>query len=386
MSTVHLDRAEPLDVVVLGLGAVGAAALWALSNRGLSVLGLDPHPPCHSLGSSHGQTRVFRHAYFEHPDYVPILRNATGTFERWEADADTSLLHRAGVLVMGPEGCPAVEGSRQAARLHGLEIRDLDGAALCKEYPQFAKHPTLDAVFEADAGFVRVERSISTALQLATAPRLHGVGVSQWERHGADRITLRLTNGRSLTTRRLAVAAGAWTAALVPSLAPLLTVTRQVQAWVTPAQPELAEASCLPCWLWDRPGDRHFYGIPADPERPGPPLAKVAVHGSDGVVAPDAVNRMVSTADLDPIKHGLATHVPGLLGPIRDASVCLYTSSPDEHFIVDRLPSVPEVAIVCGLSGHGFKMAPALGQILADLSVDGRTDLPIGFLGLDRFA
>lgn len=385
MPTQPPDSDVPYDVVVVGLGAVGSAALNALSASGYRVLGLDPSPPCHALGSSHGHTRVFRHAYFEHPDYVPILRHATATFERWETAAGVSLLHRAGVLVMGPRGCEAVEGSRRAARQHGLEVHDLDGSTLRRRYPQFAGPPELDAVFEADAGFVRVERAIGTALQLASAPRWHGVGVASWERLAPDRIVLRLTDGRKPTTRRLALAAGAWTGALVPSLKPLLTVTRQVQTWVTPAEPALADATRLPCWLWDQPGDRHLYGIPADPERTGPPLAKVAVHGSDCVVLPDAVDRVVTPDDLAPITRGLSERAPGLKGRIRDASVCLYTSSPDEHFIVDRLPEAPEVAVVCGLSGHGFKMAPALGRVLADLCLDGKTDLPVGFLGLNRF-
>ena len=135
------------------------------------MLGLDPLPPCHSLGSSHGRTRVFRHAYFEHPDYVPLLRRATATFEGWERDAAVSLLHRAGVLVLGPRGCPAVEGSRQAARLHGLETRNLGPEDLRSAHPQFSVGTDTEAVFEADAGFVRVERAIGCALQLAAAPR-----------------------------------------------------------------------------------------------------------------------------------------------------------------------------------------------------------------------
>ena len=385
MRTPALDSSMLLDVVVLGLGAVGSAALWALSQRGVRVLGIDPQPPCHAQGSSHGHTRVFRHAYFEHPDYVPILRAATATFERWEQAAGTALLHRAGVLVMGPRGCPAVVGSLQAAQLHGLEVQELGPSELRAAYPQFAAPADIEAVFEADAGFVRVERSIGTALQLSSAPRWHGVGVRSWQRLGADLLELQLTDGRSVRTRRLAVAAGAWTGTLLESLAPLLSVSRQVQTWVTPADPTQAMADRLPCWLWDRPGDRHLYGIPADPERPGPPLAKVAVHGSEHLTAPDAVDRMIAPDDLRPVQEGLARLAPGLEGPVREATVCLYTTSPDEHFLVDRLPQAPEVAFVAGLSGHGFKLSPALGKALADLSLDGKSGLPIGFLGLQRF-
>jgi len=385
MTRAALDASEPLDVVVVGLGAVGSATMWELSQRGARVLGLDPRPPCHAQGSSHGHTRVFRHAYFEHPDYVPLLRQATATFERWEQSSGVPLLHRAGVLVMGPRGSPAVVGSQEAARLHNLEVRALGPSELQAAYPQFKARSDTEAVFEPDAGFVRVEQAIATALQLASAPRWHGVGVRTWRRKAPNLLELQLTDNRVVATRRLAVAAGAWTAGLLPSLASLLTVTRQVQTWVRPTEPALAAASRLPCWLWDRPGDRHLYGIPADPLCQAEPLAKVAVHGSEHVTAPDAVDRLISSEDLAAVKQGLDELAPGLQGTIRDASVCLYTLSPDEHFVVDRLPHAPEVAVVAGLSGHGFKLSPALGRALADLSLDGCSDLPIDFLGLHRF-
>ena len=171
MTTPAIDLSLPLDVVVVGLGAVGSAALWALAHRGVQVLGIDPQPPCHAQGSSHGHTRVFRHAYFEHPDYVPLLREATATFERWEQAAGVSLLHRAGVLVMGPRGCPGVVGSRLAAQLHDLEVHALGPSDLRAAYPQFAGGSDIEALFEPDGGFVRVERAIGTALQLSSARR-----------------------------------------------------------------------------------------------------------------------------------------------------------------------------------------------------------------------
>lgn len=374
-----------LDVVVAGLGAVGSAALWALSGRGLRVLGIDPHPPAHRLGSSHGHTRIFRHAYFEHPDYVPLLRASVARFGQWEAGQNCALLHRCGVLVVGPAGSEVVTGSLRAAQQHGLPIEPLDAGALRERFPAFTVRPDTHALFEADAGFVRVEQAIRCALSQASAPRRHGVGLHGWRKQSTDQIELHLTDGSILHTARLVLATGAWTPRLAPSLASLLTVTRQVQTWLTPAQPDAARPDRLPGWLVDRPGQRPLYGIPADPERPGSPLAKVAIHGSDTVVRPDEVDRTVGAADEAAVLDALRAEVPGLMGPIREASVCLYTSTPDGHFVVDTLPDTPEVAVVAGLSGHGFKMAPALGQALADLATDGRTDLPVDFLALSRF-
>ena len=373
------------DVVVLGLGAVGSAALWSLSQRGLRVLGLDAHGPAHDRGSSHGHTRVFRHAYFEHPDYVPLLRAATATFEAWERTAGVALLHRCGVLVRGPRDAEAVVGAKRAADLHGLDVRWLEPPALARAYPQFAEDSDMVGIFEPDAGFVRVEAAVRCALGLATAPRRHHAPVARWERLGPDHIVVHPVDGPPVHTRRLALAAGAWTAPLVPELAPWLTVTRQVQAWLTPSEPTAAAADRLPCWLVDRPGQRHLYGIPADPLRPGPPLAKVARHGSDHATTPASVDRTVHPADLAPLQADVSEQVPGLVGPVADASVCLYTSTPDGHFIVDRLPHAPEVGVVAGLSRHGFKLAPALGRALADLVCDRQTDLPVDFLGLGRF-
>jgi sarcosine oxidase len=385
MTSEALDLTGAFDVVVLGLGAVGSFALRELSGRGLRVLGIDAHGPAHALGSSHGHTRVFRHAYFEHPDYVPLLRVATAGFEHLERATGTPLLARVGVLVVGPSDSVAVAGCRHAAQVHGLAVESLSGPQLKARFPQFAVSGTTEAVLEPDAGFVRVERAISAAVEDASAPRLHHTRVRSWTRVGTDSIDVLLEDGRVVRTRRLAIAAGAWTPVLVPELASLLTVTRQVQTWVTPDIEGAADPSRLPAWLVDRPGDRHLYGIPTDPLRGGPALAKVAVHGSDQVTTGDAVERAITDADRDRVARAIPSVVPGLAGPIADASVCLYTTTPDEHFLVDRLPGTPEVAVVAGLSGHGFKLAPALGRALADLCVDGRTDLPVGFLGLSRF-
>jgi len=383
MRTPNLSR--PFDAVVLGLGGVGSAALMALSSRGGRVLGIDAHGPAHHLGSSWGFTRVFRHAYFEHPGYVPLLQRATSLFEAWETHTRTPLLHRAGVLLVGPPDSVLVHASRAAAEQHGLQTHWLSSTLLARRFPQFAVHADTVGLFEPDAGFVRVEDAIRAALEQANAPRLHHTRVAHWERLGTDHLRVHLADGRAIRTRRLAIAAGAWTPKLVPSLAPLLTVSRNVQTWLNPLQPGVANAQHLPGWLVDRPGKRALYGIPADPLRPGPPLTKVAVHGSDTLVDADTVSRAVTKADRKAIQDGVDAVIPGIRGPIVDAAVCMYTNTPDEDFIVDTLPDAPEVAVVTGLSGHGFKLAPVLGQALADLVADGHSALPIDFLRLQRF-
>ena len=374
------------DAIVLGLGGVGSAALLSLARRGARVLGLDAHPPVHAFGSSHGHTRVFRHAYFEHPDYVPLLRASTAAFEGWERAAGVDLLHRCGVLLVGRSDSVLVGRSAEAAAEHGVPVEPLDAARLRGRFPQFTVAEDTIGLFEPGGGFVRVERAVSAALGLADeagAERRHGARVVDWRvRNGGVEVVV--ANGERLRARRLVVAAGPWTPVVCPMLAPHLTVTRLVQVWLEPSAVGSAHARRFPCWLVDRPGRRAIYGIPVDPERPGCRHTKVAVHHSDTVVAADTVDRSIHRADTKVIQDAVNENVPGIFGPVAAAAVCMYTNTADEDFIVDHLPGLPQVVVATGLSGHGFKLAPALGDALTDLALDGGTALPIGFLRLAR--
>ncbi len=382
------------DVIVIGVGAVGSAALRAAAGSGAQVLGIERHVPANRHGSSHGHSRIFRHAYFEHPDYVPLLRHATARFESLERQSRVSLLNRCGMLLMGGPDSAIVRGAMESARNWGLQVDALDATALRGRFPWFAVADDTIGAFEADAGIVRPEAAVHASVAVARASgaelrcarRVHAVveddsGVSVLTDAGDERAVAAI------------VAAGPWAAMLLPELRPLLEVTRQVQAWLTPAQG--VDASGLPCWLLDRGSDRRaLYGLAPDPQAPPGPdgtpspsqYLKLAFHGSDTVVDADPGAASVTASDLEAIRAACREVAPGLAGPVADATTCLYTMSPDEHFIVGARPGCRRTFFAAGLSGHGFKLAPALGDALADLALRGHTDLPIDFLSPGRFA
>jgi len=376
------------DVIVLGLGGVGAATVHALAARGARVLGFDRFGRGHDRGSSHGGTRITRHATFEHPDYVPLLRVATAGFEALEAETGVPLLERCGVLLVGEQDSPVLRGSLAAARQHGVPVEPLDAATMQARYPQLAIAPTHHGLLEPEAGFVRPEAAVRAFLAAAED---HGARlfpdspVEAWE-DGEGGVVVEAA-GRRWSADALVIALGAWTGATVPALAPLLRVTRQVQAWIVADDPALARLQALPCWLVDRgAGLPHLYGIPADPLLPGPPMVKLAVHGSERDTDPNLLERRIGKAERAALARLAATWLPGLPGPLLRVLACMYTSTPDGHLILDRVPGAPHSWVVAGLSGHGFKLTPVLGVAAADLALTGRTELPVGFLGLSRFA
>jgi len=382
------------DLIVVGAGAVGSAALRAASEAGARALCLEQHVPANLRGSSHGRSRIFRHAYFEHPDYVPLLRHSTARFESLERESGAALLHRCGMLVAGPAGSEVVEGSLASARRWGLAVEALDAAALRSRLPWFEFPGEAAGAFESDAGLVRPEATIGAALrvaasrgaQLRVTARVLGLaedatGVTVSTREGDERATA------------VIVAAGPWTARLLPELAPLLAVTRQVQAWFKPA--DGLDTNGMPCWFWDRGrAQAAIYGLAPDPlagprddGRPSPAsFPKVGLHGSSVVVDPDVGAAPVGEPDLEQLRHGCRGVAPRLTGDVVEAATCLYTMSPDAHFLLGTRRAGQRVHFAAGLSGHGFKLSPALGDALVDLALHGRTALPVGFLSPVRFA
>jgi sarcosine oxidase len=379
------------DLVVVGVGAVGSAALRCAAEAGARVLGIERHTPANRHGSSHGHSRIFRHAYFEHPDYVPLLRHATSRFESLERESGTAVLHRCGMLLMGGADSAIVNGSISAAQRWALPVDALDAETLRARFPWFAVTRDMVGAFEANAGIVRPEATVNASVAMArargaelrTALRVREIredaaGVSVVTDEGTERAAA------------VVVAAGPWTAALLSELAPLLRVTRQVQAWMAPLPG--TDASSMPCWLLDRGrNQRALYGLAPDPLAPLPPegapsrFPKVAFHGSDVVVDPEAGAAPVSAQDIDSIRDAYGRIAPALAGGPVDAATCLYTMSPDEHFILGTRTDSRRTFVAAGLSGHGFKLAPALGDALVDLALRGHTDLPIDFLSPRRF-
>ena len=372
------------DVAIIGLGVMGSAALAALARRGRRVVGLDRYAPGHDRGSSHGTTRIIRLGYFEHPSYVPLLRAAYPLWRDLEARSGQSLLSVTGILEIGAPASDLIAGTLRSSRLHGLTHEILDAPSLMRRFPAFRLPGDFIGVFQPDGGFVRAESSVAAlqslarkaGAQLRTEERVLAVepyrdGVRVLTQHGEVRAGCAI------------VAAGPWLKSLLPEFPVPIRVTRQVLGWFEPADQARAlfAAERFPVFLLQNP-DGVFYGFPADAD--GVKVAKH--HHRDEAVDPDHYDRTVSAADETLIRVALKTHVPDADGRLLAAQTCLYTMTPDGDFILDRLPESPQIIVAAPCSGHGFKFAPVIGEILADLAVTGRTAHDISRFSLARFS
>ncbi|MCX5658709.1 MAG: N-methyl-L-tryptophan oxidase [Planctomycetota bacterium] len=376
---------QRFDVIVVGLGTMGSATCHQLAKRGLRVLGIEQFGIPHAQGAHHGYSRLIRKAYFEHPNYVALLQRAYALYDELEAVSGMKLLYRTGGLYMGtPEG-EAVGGTLRSAREHSLPVERLDHAALKRRFPQFHLPADHEGVLEQDAGFLVPERVVATQCDQALrhGAEIHGMeAVKGWEADGAG-VRVHTAEGE-YHARNLVLTSGAWTDRLVRDLGVPLVVTRQVWGWVWPRKPELFALGRLPVWALDAPGVEGgvHYGLPMMTENPG---FKVALHRAMTPTDPDRVARDPQPGDLETFRPMLREIVPDGDGPLLALRVCLYTNSPDKHFILDTHPAHPNVALACGFSGHGFKFSAVVGEIMADLAQHGKARLPIEFLGLKRF-
>jgi sarcosine oxidase len=377
-----MSTAASYDAIVLGAGGVGSAAMHQLARRGLRVLGIDRFAPPHERGSSHGQTRIIRQAYFEHPDYVPLLLESYRLWAELEQHAGRQLLLITGLVEIGSADGIVVPGVLEAARLHGLAVETLMPAAARERWPALYVPDDMVAVFEPTAGALLVEQCVRAhlvAAQEAGADLRVGVEVLGWSFDG-DSATVETTAGR-FSAARLVVTAGAWASRLLADLDLKLEVRNKVMLWYPENDPSTRADAGFPCFLYELP-QGVFYGMPSI-DGSG---VKVAEHsGGEAVDDPLRVNRSLSDRDRERVEAFLRKHLPTVLPAHRDHAICLYTMSPDEHFIVDRHPQHPQVVFAAGLSGHGFKFAPVLGTALADIAINGDTRLPIDFLSLKRF-
>jgi monomeric sarcosine oxidase len=366
------------DAIVLGTGGVGSAALWLLAQRGAKVLGLDRFAPPHDRGSSHGQSRIFRQAYFEHSNYTPLLLEAYRLWSELAERCGRQLYHEVGVLQMGPPDGEVVPGVLRSAAEHGLEVEQLSADEIQRRWPAYRVAANLVGVFEPRAGYLSVEACVAAHLeqaQRAGAELRTGVEVLGWEPGPPVRVR---TRAGEFSAERLIVTAGAWAAQLLGELALHLEVRRKSMFWFATDPRQPAAHADVPCFLYELPHGV-FYGFPRIDERG----VKVAEHsGGQKVVDPLEVERGVDREDGQRIEAFVADYLPCITSRRTDHAVCLYTMSSDEHFLVDRHPAHPQVVFAAGLSGHGFKFAPILGQALTELALDGTTKLPIRFLAL----
>jgi sarcosine oxidase len=377
-----VESVPTYDVIVIGLGAMGSATCHQLAMRGARVLGLEQFDIPNALGSSHGSSRMIRLAYYEHPDYVPLLRRAYELWDELEAQSGQKLLHRTGGLYMGPRDGEIVGGSLRSAREHGLPHELLEPDELRRRFSQFQLPDDWVALHEPEAGFLRPEAVIAVyaGLALRGGAELHGrERVIDWKADGSG-VTVTTSRGQ-YHANQLIFCGGPWSGKLVHDLGIEIRVTRQVLGWVWPKEPEKFALGRIPVWAIDHLDGTIHYGFPMMDDVPG---FKLAHHSPGSVADPDKVARDPQPGDEETFRPILRKMIPAADGPLLSMKVCMYTNSPDGHFIIDRHPKHERVTVACGFSGHGFKFASVVGEILADLAMSGMARLPLEFLALSR--
>ena len=371
------------DAIVIGLGGMGSASAYHLARRGVRVLGLEQFEPLHQQGSSHGLTRIIRLAYHEHPSYVPLLRRAYELWHDLEADAGRELLITTGSLEGGPEDGPMFRGALEAARLHGLEHEVLDADQVRRRYPVYQNlDPSTRVVFQPDGGFLLAEETMRAhhdGARAAGAELRFGEPTREWEASGDGvRVT---TDAGTYEADRLVICAGAWVRRLVPSLDRLAVPERQVLAWLTPRRPDAFSVDRFPVFILDVEGGS-YYGFPT---HDGHGLKVGWYHHFREAIDPDDPDRSTRPDDEAALRSFVERYLPDAAGPTEMLTACLFTNSPDEHFIVDHLPDAPQVVVVSACSGHGYKFCSVVGEVASDLALDGDTRHDIGLFRLDRF-
>jgi sarcosine oxidase len=369
------------DVAVCGLGITGSAALHELASRGRRVVGIERFIPGHDRGSSHGESRVIRLGYFEHPSYVPLVKRAHAKWREIGEAAGEQLLHVTGVLEVGRPDSTLVRGTLASIKAHALPHEVLAARDLMQRFPAFRVPPDFVAVLQPDGGHLAVERSIHALLSLAQgagAEIRSGETIRAIEsRTGAVRIT---TDRATIEADAAIVSVGPWLKALFPDLPASIRVTRQVMAWFEPLDPALVAPPRLPVFLMESRHGIH-YGFPLR----GRSIKVAKHHHADQAVDPESCDRSVTGRDEGLIRAALAELLPAANGALVEAKTCLYSMTPDGDFIVDRLPGALQIVIASPCSGHGFKFAPAIGEILADLATEGATQHDISRFALARF-
>ncbi len=357
-----------VDCIVVGLGAMGSAAARAISRRGLRVLGLDRFAAPHDRGSSHGESRIIREAYFEHPSYVPLVQRAYLLWEELQRESGRPLFTRTGGVMIGPRDGPVFGGALLSAQTHRLPHEVIDAAEISRRFPAFRPREDWWGVWEPNDGVLRPEACIEAMLAGAAkagATLRTDEPATAWRADG-EGFVVDTARGR-YRTGHLVLAAGAWMPRLVPELP--LTVVRKLLFWFeTVGVRNAHDAGLCPISIWQHGPGEYFYSFPRT-ERG----VKVALHHGGEPADPDTLDRVVRDDEVTAMRAVLHAHMPFASGPLRSTAVCMYTNTPDEDFVIDRHPAHTRAVVVSACSGHGFKFAPAIGEAVSDLVVEGET-------------
>jgi sarcosine oxidase len=372
------------DSIVVGVGGMGSAACWHLAQRGQRVLGLERFQIGHAMGSSHGMTRIIRLAYFEGSHYVPLVRRAHQLWQETGARAGLQLLHVTGSMDMAPEGAGPCESSRQSCLDHGLKHELLDNRALQARMPGFALPKQTIGLWQEDGGFVASELAIYAHVGLAQAAGATirtGVEVLGWEPTAAGGARVTTTQG-VFEAGQLILTAGPWMGEVAPSLKPHLSTVRQVITWFTAREAAAYAMGQLPVYILTVE-EGNFYGFPIW-QHPGVKLG--GPHFGRQPIDPNSPERQPGPNQVELQQAFVRRYMPGLSDQVLSSHACIYTVTPDDHFIIDHAPGHPQVLMASCCSGHGYKFAAAIGEVLADLAIDRRTAFDIAPFSISRLA
>ena len=370
------------DVAVVGLGGMGSAVLARCALRGSTVVGIEQFPLRHELGASTGKSRIIRKAYFEDAGYVPLLVRAHELWRDVERRSGASLLRITGLLLAGTETSEVIVGARSAAEAYDLDVDVLTAREMRARYPQLRVRDDEVGVFERDAGVVFPEAAVDAHLRIAEAlgaRTIEQTAVTSWEVADDETVRLRLSDRSTVEAGAAVFALGPWFAEELKALGVPLVIQRNVQAWFEPDSGAW-DAGRFPVFLIDRPEHPRLYGFPDMGDG-----VKAAFHGFGEQTEPGALRREGDERDIEPLARAVEAWMPGAASRLRAVKACMYSLTPDEHFVIDRHPRYSNVVVCGGFSGHGFKFASVVGEIGAQLALDRATPLDIGFLSLARF-
>jgi sarcosine oxidase len=371
------------DAAVIGLGGMGSAAAASLARRGADVIGLDRFPLMHALGASSGRTRIIRKAYFEDLAYIPLLERAYELWRELERHTTRSLLHLNGMLIVGDAEMPSARGALLASETYGIPVSILETDQLRRAYPQMRPLDNEIGILEPNAGIVFPELAIASQLDVALAfgaTLAGGVNVTGW--HSSETgISVEIDGVPSFETERIVICAGPWIPAAFARLNLPISIQRNVQFWFSPKDAPAFSPERFPSFFLERVGlPAPLYGFPDLGDG-----VKVALHAYGDTTTADELNRDVSVREVEQMRRFLSQWIPEAAGNLAGVKACMYALTPDRHFAIGPDPDDKRVIFAAGFSGHGFKFAPVIGEILAQLTLEGETEHDIRFLSPARF-
>jgi sarcosine oxidase len=370
------------DAIVIGAGGMGSAAVYHLARRGLKVLGLERYDIPHEMGSSHGYSRMIRYTLQEHPSYVPLVRRAYELWHELEETAGEKLVVTTGSVRAGPSDSPYFQNAKESCDLHNIPYEILTADEINKRFLGYRFPEEISSIYQPDGGFLLPEECIVNHVRAAKAAgaEVHTQEtVLDWEPQGSG-VQVR-TDRDTYTADRLVITAGPWASKLVPEVAAYAVPERQVLGWFQPLRPELFTPEAFPVFgVLTEEG--RYYGFPSYTV-PGFKIGRS--HHLEQKVDPDLMDREVHAEDEAILRQAVSRYFPLAAGELLDRKTCIYTNTPDEHFMIGVLPGRPQVSVAAGFSGHGFKFASVIGEIMADLAQKGETEHDINLFRLDRF-